>query len=61
MSEHEEALLKRVAMLESTASVLVNEVKGLRTHMGSSSHFLQIAVEDLLKAAQEVKRLVSPR
>lgn len=59
MSEQDEILLKRLNLLEHTALLLLNEVKGLRTHTDSSAYFLQIAVEDLLKAVQELKEVVT--
>lgn len=52
-------MLKRLNLLEHTAQLLVNEVRGMRTHTDSSAYFLQIAVEDLLKAVQELKEAVT--
>lgn len=36
------------------------EVGGLRTHMGSTSHFLIMAVEDLQKLIEQLRRQVQP-
>jgi len=51
-----EKTLKEVldGVQHSTAGLLL-EVKGLRTHMGSSIHFLIIAIEDLQKVIEQIK------
>lgn len=50
-----EALIAVVEKLEHTVAGLVLEVKGMRTHTDSTGYFLLIAVEDVLKAVQELK------
>lgn len=50
-------LIDVIVKLEQSVSGLIIEVKGQRTHADSGGYFVQIAVEDLLKAVQELKQV----
>lgn len=41
--------------LEHSVAGLLIEVRGLRIHMGSGVHFLEMAVEDLQKILDQVR------
>jgi hypothetical protein len=56
--ESEEKLAKEVAKLSELVQGLLIEIRGWRTHTGSTGYFLQVAVEDLHKAVDKLEEAV---
>lgn len=54
MDDERELVANRLKRLTETIAGLRLEVEGWRKHTGSTGYFLQVALEDLIKAVHEL-------